>query len=135
MFSADRMETFPTTITEVTACIMYVCALSEIRSGYPHPPLLVNCYLSAHCKQSSFSLSTFLLVDQYFRLCCVNGDSLFITKRNKKKTKMRLVNNTQDSNVVPHHSTNWARSSLTLLSRREVVLSCWYGRSLYFLYF
>ena len=51
MFRADRMETFPTTITEVTACIMYVCALSEIRSGYPHPPSLINCYLSAQYKQ------------------------------------------------------------------------------------
>ena len=40
-------------------------------------------------------------------------------------------NNTQDSNVVPHRSTNWARTCLTSLSRREAVLSCWYGRSQY----
>jgi hypothetical protein len=38
-------------------------------------------------------------------------------------------NNTQDSNVVPHRSTNRARTCLTSLSRREAVLSCWYGRS------
>ena len=45
-----------------------------------------------------------------------------ITSGNKK-------NNTQDSNVVPHLSTNWARRCLTSLSRREAVLSSWYGRS------
>ena len=38
-------------------------------------------------------------------------------------------NNTWDSNVVPHRSTNQARTCLTSLSRREAVLSCWYGRS------
>lgn len=38
-------------------------------------------------------------------------------------------NNTQDSNVVPHRSTNWARQCLTSLSRREAVLSLWYERS------
>jgi hypothetical protein len=38
-------------------------------------------------------------------------------------------NNTWDSNVVPHHSTNQARRCLTSLSRREAVLSTWYGRS------
>ena len=38
-------------------------------------------------------------------------------------------NNTWDSNVVPHRSTNQARTCLTSLSGREAVLSCWYGRS------
>ena len=38
-------------------------------------------------------------------------------------------NNTRDSNVVPHRSTNRARQCLTSLSRREAVLSLWYGRS------
>ena len=38
-------------------------------------------------------------------------------------------NNTRDSNVVPHRSTNLARKCLTSLSRREAVLSLWYGRS------
>ena len=38
-------------------------------------------------------------------------------------------NNTWDSNVVPHRSTNQARRCLTSLSRREAVLSSWYGRS------
>ena len=38
-------------------------------------------------------------------------------------------NNTADSNVVPHRTTNTARSCLTSLSRREAVLSCLYGRS------
>jgi hypothetical protein len=32
-------------------------------------------------------------------------------------------NNTRYSNVVPHRSTNLARSCLTSLSRREAVLS------------
>ena len=36
--------------------------------------------------------------------------------------------NTWDSNVVPHPSTNQARTCLTSLNRREAVLSCWYGR-------
>lgn len=38
-------------------------------------------------------------------------------------------NNTRDSNVVPHRSTNRARTCLTSQSGRDVVLSCWYGRS------
>ena len=38
-------------------------------------------------------------------------------------------NNIRDSNVVPHRSTNQALTCLTSLSRREAVLSCWYGRS------
>ena len=46
-------------------------------------------------------------------------------KNNRKKQK----NNTRDSNVVPHRSTNLARLCLTSLSRREAVLSQWYGRS------
>ena len=33
------------------------------------------------------------------------------------------------ADVVPHRSTNRARTCLTSLSRREAVLSCWYGRS------
>ena len=41
----------------------------------------------------------------------------------------RQKNNTADSNVVPHRSTNAARSCLTSLSRREAVLSWLYGRS------
>jgi hypothetical protein len=43
--------------------------------------------------------------------------------------KMLQKNNTWDSNVVPHRSTNQARRCLTSLSRREAVLSTWYGRS------
>ena len=43
----------------------------------------------------------------------------------------RKKNNTRDSNVVPHRSTNLARSCLTSLSRREAVLSWLYGRSCY----
>ena len=38
-------------------------------------------------------------------------------------------NNTQDSNVVPHRSTNWARRCLTSQSERDAVLSSLYGRS------
>jgi hypothetical protein len=57
-------------------------------------------------------------------------------ERNASQTikKLRLrqknkKNNTRDSNVVPHRSTNRARRCLTSLSRREAVLSSWYGRS------
>ena len=48
-------------------------------------------------------------------------------KRNHRRRKQK--NNTRDSNVVPHRSTNLARHCLTSLSRREAVLSMWYGRS------
>ena len=36
--------------------------------------------------------------------------------------------NTWDSNVVPHRSTNQARTCLTSLSRQKAELSGWYGR-------
>ena len=38
-------------------------------------------------------------------------------------------NNTQDSNVFPHHSTNWSQQCLTSQSRQEAVLSTLYGHS------
>ena len=38
-------------------------------------------------------------------------------------------NNTRDSNVVPHRSTNRARQCLTSQSERDAVLSLLYGRS------
>jgi hypothetical protein len=47
----------------------------------------------------------------------------------KEGGSKRQKNNTRDSNVVPHRSTNLARRCLTSLSRREAVLSSWYGRS------
>ena len=55
----------------------------------------------------------------------------------KKMPSMRIYirlqkNNTRDSNVVPHRSTSLARQCLTSLSRREAVLSLWYGRSCWF---
>ena len=50
--------------------------------------------------------------------------SLEYSNAGKKKE-----NNTRDSNVVPHRSTNRARQCLTSLSRREAVLSLWFGRS------
>ena len=49
--------------------------------------------------------------------------------KRREKSKRKKENNTQDSNVVPHRSTSWARACLTSLSRREAVLSSWYGRS------
>ena len=52
---------------------------------------------------------------------------LFECQKDVKKQK----NNTKDSNVVPRRSTNLARQCLTSLSRREAVLSLWYGRSYY----
>ena len=42
---------------------------------------------------------------------------------------MLQKNNTRDSNVVPHRSTNRARWCLTSQSGRDAVLSSWYGRS------
>ena len=39
------------------------------------------------------------------------------------KVGEKQKNNTRDSNVVPHRSTNLARQCLTSLSRREAVLS------------
>ena len=48
-------------------------------------------------------------------------------RRSEMQNKQK--NNTRDSNVVPHRSTNLARQCLTSLSRREAVLSLWYGRS------
>ena len=55
-----------------------------------------------------------------FNLC---SHKSFLAYRTFKK------NNTWYSNVVPHRSTNRARRCLTSLSRREAVLSPWYGRS------
>jgi hypothetical protein len=67
---------------------------------------------------------------------CVAGSSfygIFLNLKRKRKRKRKLKkfkkNNTRDSNVVPHRSTNRARRCLTSLSRREAVLSSWYGRS------
>ena len=57
-----------------------------------------------------------------------NYDPLITSTSNIKKRKKKK-NNTRDSNVVPHRSTNLARSCLTSLSRREAVLSWLYGRS------
>ena len=50
-------------------------------------------------------------------------------KKLLEKRKKGKKNNTRDSNVVPHRSTNRARTCLTSLSRREAVLSSLYGRS------
>ena len=49
--------------------------------------------------------------------------------QNERQKEQKQKNNTRDSNVVPHRSTNLARQCLTSLSRREAVLSLWYGRS------
>ena len=49
--------------------------------------------------------------------------------KEEQRGKKWQKNNTRDSNVVPHRSTNLARRCLTSLSRREAVLSSWYGRS------
>ena len=49
--------------------------------------------------------------------------------QNFEVKKLQKENNTRDSNVVPHRSTNRARTCLTSQSGRDVVLSCWYGRS------
>ena len=57
------------------------------------------------------------------------GQNKLQTKKQKaKKQKMNI----EDSNVVPHRSTNSTRQCLTSLSRREAVLSLWYGPSCQF---
>ena len=62
---------------------------------------------------------------------CKKIPSIGFTKCCKRQQiyKMLQKNNTRDSNVVPHRSTSLARQCLTSLSRREAVLSLWYGRS------
>ena len=55
----------------------------------------------------------------------MDGNESVKSKNSKKEQK----NNTRDSNVVPHRSTNLARQCLTSLSSREAILSLWYGRS------
>ena len=49
----------------------------------------------------------------------------------REEQKEEKKNNTADSNVVPHRSTNAARTCLTSLSGREAVLSDWFDRSYY----
>ncbi|EJK44282.1 hypothetical protein THAOC_37191, partial [Thalassiosira oceanica] len=50
-------------------------------------------------------------------------------KRRETMYNKRQKMNIEDSNVVPHRSTNSTRQCLTSLSRREAVLSLWYGPS------
>ena len=45
------------------------------------------------------------------------------------KGKETKENNTRDFNVVPHCSTDGARTCVTSQSTRDVVQSCWYGHS------
>ena len=45
------------------------------------------------------------------------------------KRAQEQKNNTRDANVVPHRNTNRAQLCLTSLSRRQAVLSSWYGLS------
>ena len=44
------------------------------------------------------------------------------------RKKKKIANNTRCSQAVTHPSTNRAQRCLTLLIRREPVLSTWYGR-------
>jgi hypothetical protein len=55
----------------------------------------------------------------------VDKGKVVVERRSKKQEarSKKQKNNTKDSNVVPHRSTNLARSCLTSLSRREAVLS------------
>ena len=51
-----------------------------------------------------------------------------VPKRPKENLQKWQKISTQDSNVVPHRSTSWARRCLTSLSEREAVFSSLYGR-------
>jgi hypothetical protein len=57
--------------------------------------------------------------------------SVFLRKKEFKCvcSEENQKNNTRDSNVVPHRSTNLARRCLTSQSGRDAVLSSLYGRS------
>ena len=66
---------------------------------------------------------------QHSAAACTYMSSKTETTRILKWKKLQKENNTRDSNVVPHRSTNRARTCLTSQSGRDVVLSCWYGRS------
>ena len=59
--------------------------------------------------------------------CILNKINFHNLQSTAFKTQKEI--NIRDSNVVPHRSTNLTRTCLTSLSRREAVLSCWYGRS------
>ena len=78
------------------------------------------------------AIPAFIIVEPLLRPCIayltgwVDSRVGILLVRQDAKPK---ENNTRDSNVVPHRSTNRARTCLTSQSRRDVVLSCWYGRS------
>ena len=62
-------------------------------------------------------------------LACLEERECRVDNQKMHRKQKKQKNNTRDSNVVPHRSTNLARQCLTSLSRREAVLSLWYGRS------
>ena len=85
-----------------------------------------------------------MIIRKSFRLLEIMKSTVIVDPKskipNKRRTETKCQvrqnynnkqkeNNTWDSNVVPHRSTNQARGCLTSLSRREAVLSSWYGRS------
>ena len=63
-----------------------------------------------------------LLIWSQTRYRCATGPS-FLHSENQQNAY-----NTRDSQAVTHPSTNRARRCLTLVIRREPVLSTWYGR-------
>jgi hypothetical protein len=48
-------------------------------------------------------------------------------KARRQEGKKLKEYSTWDSDMVPHRGNNQARTCLTSLSRRKVMLSCWYG--------
>ena len=89
-----------------------------------------TCIVPWICCLKAFPSSNCIL---FYLVCIVFYLSAGQKEKKRKETpkaaKEKVEYNTRDSNVVPHRSTNRARTCLTSLSRREAVLSCWYGRT------
>ena len=81
-----------------------------------------------HEEKTLFCLLRFVIHDQEL-ITSPGGVEPAPEQQQIQESGKEQKNNTRDSNVVPHRSTNLARSCLTSLSRREAVLSWLYGRS------
>lgn len=79
------------------------------------------------CSDSIARYMVQLMVGAYIASRAKSKWPAFIWGANIIHVQFPKKNNTWDSNVVPHHSTNQARQCLTLLSRWEAVLSLLYG--------
>ncbi len=105
------------------------CDLRSLTVKCEYIIFIVVYYYVAHFarkNRSSYALVAVVVCVEIDCIPCVSEVTLTL---NIEKPRRQKENNTRDSNVVPHRSTNRARACLTSLSRRDAVLSCWYGRS------